>query len=348
MSYLGEALETARRAQGLTQEELASAAGVTQAALSRYENDQREPDEDVLGRLADALGVTPAFLRSADRLKGAVAVDAHMRRQATARATVWRQLEAKLNMYRLHARHLYGEVAVRAEQRVPTFDPMEVDPANAAKMVRAQWRMPLGPVRHLAQWMEAAGCLIIEEDFGTPRVDGLSQWIEDYPVVLLNLRAPTDRKRLTLSHELGHLCLHSEFVSEDMESEATRFAGELLMPADLIRPQLRNITLGKLHDLKREWGVSMQALIERARELSLVTPAQRLNLYKALSARGWRVREPLSDELPSEHASLAGDIGDALAAKGLSERDIATLAGFSRRNLEHPFQPRRRPLRAVR
>lgn len=348
MSFLGEALETARRAHGLTQEQLAAAAGVTQAALSRYENDQRDPDDEVLGRLAGALGVTSSFLRSAGRLHGAVGVDAHMRRQATARASVWRQLEAKLNIYRMHARHLFEEVAVRAEQRILTFDPMEADPVNAARIVRAQWRMPVGPVRHLTQWMEAAGCLIIEEDFGTPRVDGLSQWVDDYPVVLLNLRSPTDRKRLTLAHELGHLCLHAAYVSDDMEYEATRFAGEFLMPADVIRPQLRNLTLGKLHDLKREWGTSMQALIERARELTLITPAQRLNLYKALSARGWRVREPLSDELASEHASLAGDIGDALATKGLSPDDIAELAGFSRHNSEHPFVPRRRALRAVR
>jgi Zn-dependent peptidase ImmA (M78 family) len=261
---------------------------------------------------------------------------------------LWRQLEARLNMYRMHARHLFEEVAVRAEQRILTFDPMDVDPVNAARLIRAQWRMPVGPVRHLAQWMEAAGCLLIEEDFGTPRVEGLSQWVDDYPVVLLNLRSPTDRKRLTLAHELGHLCLHAEYASEDMEHEATRFAGEFLMPADVIRPQLRNFTLGKLHDLKREWGTSMQALIERARELNLITPGQRLNLYKALSARGWRVREPLGDELVSEQAKLAGDIGDALATKGLSLDDIAELAGFSPHNSQHPFAPRRRALRAVR
>src|SRR4051812_17336578 len=107
MNYLGEALVTARRAVGLTQEQLAAAAGVTQAALSRYENDQREPDGEVVEALASALGVTSAFLRSAGQLRGAMGIDAHMRRQATAKATVWRQLEAKLNMYRMHARYLF-------------------------------------------------------------------------------------------------------------------------------------------------------------------------------------------------------------------------------------------------
>lgn len=347
MSYLGEALVTARRARGWTQEELARLAGVTQAALSRYENDQREPDDDVLASLAVALGVTEVFLRGAGQLRGAMAIDAHMRRQATAKPTVWRQLEARLNMYRMHARHLFEEVSVRTDQRIPTFDPIDVDPTDAARLVRMQWRMPVGPVRQLTQWMEAAGCLVLEEDFGTARVDGLSQWIGEYPVALINLRSSTDRKRLTLAHELGHLCLHSADVSEDMEQEASRFSAEFLMPAEVIRPQLRTITLGRLLDLKREWGVSMQALIERAHGLGLIMPSQRTNLYKALSARGWRTREPASDELPPETAKLPQRIGDALAARGFTPEHIADLAGFAKTAVDHPFVPARRPLRVV-
>ena len=127
-----------------------------------------------------------------------------------------------------------------------------------------QWRMPIGRVRGLASWVESAGCLIIEHDFGTERVDGLSQWVDDHPLLFINRTVPTDRKRLTIAHELGHLCLHTHEVGEDVEGEANRFAAEFLMPAEVIKPQLRNISLGRLIDLKRLWGVSMQALIERA------------------------------------------------------------------------------------
>lgn len=348
MNYLGEALMTARRARGLTQEELARAAGVTQAALSRYENDQREPDEDVLTALATALGITPEFLRRAGRLRGAMAIDAHMRRQATARPTVWRQLEAKLNMYRVHARHLFEDISLQAEQTIPVFDPIDVAPEAAARMVRMQWRMPAGPVHHLCQWLEAAGCLVIEEDFGTSRVDGLSQWIDDHPVMLLNLRSPTDRKRLTLSHELGHLVLHSENVSQEMEREADEFAAEFLMPDEVIRPQLRRLSLGRLLDLKLEWGVSIQALIERAQSLNLINRTERTNLYKLLSSRGWRTREPLSDELAPERASLPQTIGNVLVSKGFTEEQVANMAGFASARVEHPFRPSRRPLRLVR
>jgi Zn-dependent peptidase ImmA (M78 family) len=36
--------------------------------------------------------------------------------------------------------------------------------------------MPIGPVRNLIRWVESAGVIVFEEDFGTPRIDGMSQW----------------------------------------------------------------------------------------------------------------------------------------------------------------------------
>ena len=80
MSSFGEVIITGRVAAGMTQEDLAKAIGVTQAAMSRYENDLREPDNDMIERIADALGVTVRFLERASRPTAALAVDAHMRR----------------------------------------------------------------------------------------------------------------------------------------------------------------------------------------------------------------------------------------------------------------------------
>lgn len=147
MTSLGDPITTTRRARGLTQEQLAVKAGVTQAALSRYETGMREPDEDVVARIAEALGVTSRFLEHAGRTRGAMAVDAHMRRRLTAKPTVWKHLEAKLNVYRMHASMLFDEVSLLADQQIPTLDPLETRPEDAARMVRMQWRMPIGPVQ---------------------------------------------------------------------------------------------------------------------------------------------------------------------------------------------------------
>lgn len=347
MNTIGEVLEILRRAQGLTQEELCTRAGVTQAALSRYENDQRMPDEETIGRLARELGVTRRFLMRNHSVRGALAVDVHMRRQKTTKASAWRKLEARLNKHRLHASMLFEEVSLRAEQSVPTFDPVDTAAAQAALMVRAQWRMPIGPVRNLSRWLEAAGCVIFEEDFGTRRIDGLSQWVGDHPVLLVNSAAPTDRKRLTLAHELGHLVLHNGVAVDDPEREANEFAAELLMPAHVIRAELRGITLGKLHDLKQVWGTSMQSLFERAFVLGLVTKDDRVKFYKAMNARGWKVTEPGSDRLPPERAEMVDAIADALRAKGLSIEDVAEATGFDVEAKDNPFLGVKRHLQVV-
>ena len=344
---LGEAIATGRRARGLAQIQFAEQLGLTQAAVSRYENDLRDPSGTLLEELASALGVTVELLRSAGRMEGALAVGAHMRRRATARPTVWRRLEAQLNLARLHCQQLADRIDLDTDLTIPWFDPFEFDPATAARLLRAEWRMPAGPVRDLIGWMEAAGCFVLESDFGTRRVDGLSQWARTYSVIMINATAPTDRKRLTLAHELGHLCLHSQGVPDDVEFDATAFASEFLMPSEVIRPQLRNLTTGRLHDLKRFWGVSMQALIERAYHLGTLTAKQRTYLYKRFSALGWRTHEPVSDELAPERPRLLADIGRELLDRGFTPQEIAAMSGYAANTADNPFLSQGQHLRVV-
>ena len=333
---LGEAITTARRARGLTQAELADRVGITQAALSRYEHALRIPTEPVLAEIAEALGVTPDLLNRADRVEGVIAITAHMRRRATAKATIWHRLEAQLMLYRLHVKHLFDEIELRTSLTIPWLDPFDYDPATAARIIRMQWRMPSGPVRDLTGWMEKAGCTIFGSDFGTPSVDALSQWSGPHPVVMINTAAPVDRMRFTLAHELGHLCMHSQGVPDDVEADANAFAAEFLMPEEMIRPQLHNLTTGRLHDLKRLWGVSMRALIERGYNLGTVSSRQRTYLYKRIGALGWRIREPVSEELAREGPQLVGQIGRALMAHH-SHSEIAAMLGFAENNPNNPF-----------
>lgn len=66
---LGKRIQQARREKGLLegrdvrQEEVAEACGVSGAAVSRWESDQKLPRDENVWRLADYLGVTPGWLR---------------------------------------------------------------------------------------------------------------------------------------------------------------------------------------------------------------------------------------------------------------------------------------------
>lgn len=59
---LGEELRLARRAAGLTQEQLAVAAKVDRGYISELENDHQSPTVDMLSRLCSPLGVRPSVL----------------------------------------------------------------------------------------------------------------------------------------------------------------------------------------------------------------------------------------------------------------------------------------------
>ena len=105
--------------------------------------------------------------------------------------------------------------------------------------------------------------------------------------------------------------------------------------------------MAKLIDLKREWGVSMQALIERAWNGKVITAGQRMNFYKSLSARGWRTSEPVSEELAPERPALAQSIASAMVKNGLTVSEIADIVGVVQSESSNPFMPHRSSLHAV-
>ena len=59
-------IRTQRRALNMTMKELAAIVGVTEAAISHYETGRREPDPNMLGRIANALHVTVDYLLGRD------------------------------------------------------------------------------------------------------------------------------------------------------------------------------------------------------------------------------------------------------------------------------------------
>jgi DNA-binding XRE family transcriptional regulator len=60
--YIGEKLKRARLAKAMNQRQLAERAGVTKTTLVQLENNRSQPHPSTLGKLADALDVSPADL----------------------------------------------------------------------------------------------------------------------------------------------------------------------------------------------------------------------------------------------------------------------------------------------
>jgi Zn-dependent peptidase ImmA (M78 family) len=113
------------------------------------------------------------------------------------------------------------------------------------------------------------------------------------------------------------------------EQQAHRFAAALLMPAETVDPWLprRSSQLALLEEGSRIWGVSMQALLYRARVLGRLSEDGFRRTMIRMSGAGWRKQEPV--ELgPPEAPVLMQQAMDTLPAAGSSIERVAEDLGY--------------------
>jgi Zn-dependent peptidase ImmA (M78 family) len=109
-------------------------------------------------------------------------------------------------------------------------------------------------------------------------------------IIGVNSSHPTNRKRFTIAHELGHLLLHGDELHVDerfpfafrdeisskavdpAEIEANQFAAELLMPETWLESDIggRHLDIESdevVEKLAKKYGVSMQSMTHRLTNL---------------------------------------------------------------------------------
>lgn len=306
VEFRGALLRVARQARKMTQKELAATVGVTQAFVSLLEDEGRIPSVDVVNRIAEVLSFPPSFFAQDDPVIGPGIGEIYNRKRKSISAKELESIYAWVNIKVFNLRALSNAVDW-PEHQLPRFslDINVASEADAAAAVRAKWQMPKGPVRSVSNVLDAAGVLVIPQFIETSDMDGMGVLLTDLPpLVFVNTNIPQDRLRFTLMHEIGHLVLHQSSsireVSQEIEAEAHRFASAFLMPKQEIKPQLRDLSISKLAQLKRHWRVSMSALLMRAKELGTITPADERQLWRELSRHGWRKREPAQFDVHGE------------------------------------------------
>lgn len=330
-SFNKDILRTVRQARGKSQSQLAEEAGISQAAISKIEAGLiTEPTDEVVDRLAEAVGFPRSIFFEADRSFGlpiSLHGNAMYRRKASAGSRALEKLEADLNIRLMHIRRLLGSVDVDASLPLPSLDPDEFDGdiELIADMVRRTWGIPNGPLFGLADYIERAGILIVECDLSSIGVDGLTiRTMGSPPCIFIDQSAPGDRQRFTLAHELGHVVMHS-VPSATMEDEANLFASALLMPRRDIRPYLLDkISIAKLASLKPIWRVSMASLLMRCQSIGVLATNQAQYLWRQMSALGYRRSEPDSIAVKREPVRVLKEVLDVhLRELGYTAEDLA-------------------------
>ncbi|MCG3135932.1 MAG: hypothetical protein HMLKMBBP_03708 [Planctomycetes bacterium] len=343
----------AREARDLTQSELAARIDASQSKVSKHEAGLVAVSEADVEKYAVALGFPPAFFRTNYVRVGAGNDVFHHRKRQAALVSRLRHRHAEVDVRRLHVQRLLYDVEID----VRGFPAMDVDAFDGdvefiAAQVRASWGLAPGPVHNLAKVVEDAGALVLQHDFGVDPIDAISNWVPGMPpVVCLNVRAPGDRQRLSLAHEVGHLVMHRQPGSADPEAEAQAFAGALLMPAaEFLNEFPADATLQRVLALKPRWRVSVQAMVVRAHQLGRLPKSRYQDLFRQMSGMGWRKDEPLP-VAPEQPSLLKEVVALHIRQHGYSIPELAARALASEqefRDLVLQERPIVRPLRPLR
>ena len=273
-------LRRVRMGRALSQQDVATRAGLTRVAYHRIEAGSAQPKATTLTALAKVFGIpTAELLAESQPLTGVrfrsvkkIASRDNILASLTRRLDDLLELEQALNdppIFALADLEAPGSGVQRAQ-------------AMAAQVRNRLGLSPNDPIRDICGLVEDSGATVLTLEIRSDAFFGLSVAPnhERGAVVLVNVADHISRERciFTTAHELGHLVLHRSDYRDDRddeddthEAEANTFASHLLMPAaTLEREWAKHAGLGlveRVLEVKRCFGVSYMTVLYRLRQL---------------------------------------------------------------------------------
>ncbi|WKW11809.1 XRE family transcriptional regulator [Pseudogemmatithrix spongiicola] len=316
----------ARRRRGLKRSQLAVLAGLKPRTLAAYELSEREPSDDALARLQNALGFPREFF-----FRGAIP---QLREDGVAFRAL-SKMTAPQREKALAAGELASELLEWAKSRFDLPAPnvpdlrLEKDPETAALALRAAWGMGDRPIPNLIKLLEAHGVRVFSLVEHDRALDGFSFWRAGEPFIFLNTLKSAERCRFDAAHELGHLVLHRHGggVGPNAEREAMEFASSFLMPSSSVRSHVTGpVSITELLQVKQWWGVSLAALVKRLHDVKIINNWVYRETFMQLQGLGYRDNEP--NGIVREHSLIWPQIFDEMRKEGSTRADVARLLGW--------------------
>ncbi len=300
---LAQRLKSARLMKGFSMDVLCERMGniVSKQSISKYEKGKMMPDSTILIALSNALEVS---------------IDYFFRPYKLEFTEVEFRKKSKLGTLKIQS--INEHVIDNIERYFEIEEILEVnndfnidfsniivqsstDVKNQAKRLRDLWNLGDDGISKVVSVLEENNIKVIEID-ASEDFDGLSGFInEKKPIIVLNKNFSPERLRFTAFHELGHLLLSFDeiFSQKEIENFCNQFANEMLIPSKqfikLIGASRKEISLQELIPIQKQFGISIDALMYKAKELNIITD----NRYK-----GYCIKKNQYPQL-KEQASLS-------------------------------------------
>ncbi|MBE5920880.1 MAG: helix-turn-helix domain-containing protein [Pseudobutyrivibrio ruminis] len=287
-----------RLKKNMSMKDLADAVGVTSMAISNYESGKRQPDIDIINKMAEALGIKVVdFLASRNsRLEFK---HCEFRKHCTLNKSQQEYIKESVEEY---FSRFFDAVDCLCGNPLPTppkcytiklSGSYQEDAINLRKHLCLPEE---GPIDELIGILENKGIMVFELDIDDDHFSGMNGFVNDYPYIVINKNMNPERKRTTIIHELAHLMfIWDDSKEKDNEHLATQIAGAFLITDnDLVRELgLKKSRLTKDMILVcQEYGISMYLLVMRAAQVGIISNSLEKDFYIKANKAGWRKNEP--------------------------------------------------------
>jgi len=303
---LTDQLVRARAGNGLGQDDLANALGVSRTMISYWELGKRRPNDRQLAALSQLLRVPIGVLLGYEESAPSPDVASMLLRGADQALPD----DALIGLRDFVAfLDTYAELADAAHFTIrgmdqspfisrPGFESAD-DARRKAEEVRSHLRFGLGAIGDMDAVCELLGVTVYRADLGSDLTRTVSGAFLHHPKVgfsiLVNLAMTPGRRRFTLAHELAHALFHSDSrylismaAKPPRERFADAFAGEFLMPTEGVRRVMEEQGFGPRIDeptevihLQRFFDVSYITALIRLRQAKFLTQA-RFDSFKVI------------------------------------------------------------------
>lgn len=303
-------LREIRIVRGYTLETLAKLLGITKQCVSKYENGLANPSPGIIEKMINVLNIPRSYLTKEEIINKDKISPLFFR---TTKSTRNYEMDLAAILVKW-AYELISELYKFQQEKetpvdIPDFD-IGMNIAQKAQLLREHWNLGLGPIGNLTELLESKGIVVLAINTNKIKIDAYSQIINGILFIVLNkLRGSSVRWRFDLAHELGHFVLHQDVTNRDLdnpkefdkiEREADLFASNFLLPEESFGHSIVSDKLDYFIGLKKEWKVSIAAMIYRCGQLQIFDDKKIAQLQKQISKRKWRLHEPLDNEILHE------------------------------------------------
>jgi len=276
-STFAQRLINARRIRGYSQRELSSRleGRVSSNAIAKYETGKMLPSSQNLIAIAEALdfdldyffrpftvNVDPSSFEFRKRSSLPAKKETSIKENIALSIEKYMEIEAITNDS-VRFGLSYGDILLRTD--------------NDARSIGARFRQDLNLgidcISTPIEVLESNGVKVIEIDTD-PKFDGSCVRDLDLPVIVLNRNLISERRRLTLFHELAHLILTFD-EGANVERLCNVFANEVLLPSAVLKSLLgehrRNLSWKELKLIQGGFGISVDAIMVKAKQIGIIS-----------------------------------------------------------------------------